>query len=51
MTDEFKKELQRLINKHSIDAEVEMHDFVLADYICRSLKILKMALANEERLR
>lgn len=37
-TDEFKRELEALLNKHSQDARLETPDFVLADYICRTLE-------------
>jgi hypothetical protein len=32
---EFQKELEELINRHSIQNRVDMPDFVLADMICR----------------
>lgn len=47
----FRQELQQLLNKHSIDAEVEMHDFVLAKHIDRYLKSLAVALAETKKLK
>jgi hypothetical protein len=37
--DSFKKELEDLINKHSIENECDMPDFLLAEMICRFISI------------
>jgi len=47
----FRQELQQLLNKHSIDAEVEMHDFVLAKHVDRYLKSLAVAVAETKKLK
>jgi hypothetical protein len=33
----FEKDLRKLINKHSVENLVDMPDFLIAHYICRSL--------------
>jgi len=33
--DEFKKDLEALLNRHSIENEVDMPDFILAEMVCR----------------
>src|SRR5258708_40279655 len=38
---EFKTELEHLINKHNIDTELGIPDFIIADYINSSLYILE----------
>ena len=38
---EFKKELERLINKYSIEKECDTPDFLLAELICGYIKSLK----------
>ena len=35
---EFKKELEKLINTHCIENEVDMPDFLLAEMICEFIK-------------
>jgi hypothetical protein len=37
MKPEFRNELEKLINKHSIEGVVNMPDFILADMICKML--------------
>lgn len=37
--EDFQKELQRLLNKHSIDAYCETPDFILAAYLVENLEI------------
>ena len=37
---EFRNELKQLINKHSIENEVDMPDFLLADMLCRVIKAI-----------
>jgi len=32
--DEFKKELEELINKHSIENKADVPDFILAEMVC-----------------
>ena len=34
MSETFQKELERLINKHSIENQVDMPDFLLAEMVC-----------------
>ena len=36
----FEKELEQLINKYSIENEVDMPDFVLAGMLCRMIKAM-----------
>ena len=36
--DEFKIDLANLINKHSVDTDVDEYDFLLADYLCKCLE-------------
>ena len=36
--DEFKKELEILINKHSIENTVDMPDFILAEMLCQMIE-------------
>lgn len=38
--EEFEKELEQLINKHSIENVVDMPDFVLAQMICRMIEAM-----------
>lgn len=38
--EEFKKELESLINKHSIENMVDMPDFILASMICRMIEAI-----------
>ena len=38
MTTNFRKELETLINKHSLENGSETPDFILADYVCKCLK-------------
>ena len=35
--EEFKKELEALINKHSIENVVDMPDFILAEMVCNMI--------------
>ena len=37
---EFQKELETLINKHSIENIVDMPDFILAEMICRIIETM-----------
>lgn len=37
---EFEKELAQLINRHSVENEVDMPDFVLAKMICRMIEAM-----------
>ena len=36
----FKKELEKLINKHSIENYADVPDFILADMICNFIKAI-----------
>jgi hypothetical protein len=38
--DTFKKELEELINRHSIENNVDMPDFMLADFLCQIIASL-----------
>lgn len=38
MMENFKKELESLINKHGIEDLIDMPDFILADMICRMIE-------------
>lgn len=38
--DKFQAELRQLINKHSIENEVDMPDYLLADLLCDFIKTL-----------
>lgn len=38
MTTNFRKELETLINKHSLENGSDTPDFILADYVCKCLK-------------
>lgn len=38
--EEFKKELEQLINKHSIEAIADMPDFLLAEMICGMIEAM-----------
>lgn len=40
-TEDFKKELKKLINQYSIDNDINIPDFVLTEYIINSLNNLK----------
>ena len=41
----FKRELEKLINIHSIDAYMGIPDFILSQYMCNHLR--ELALLNE----
>jgi len=36
----FEPELRELINKHSIDCEVDVPDFILAEMLCRMIEAM-----------
>jgi hypothetical protein len=38
--EEFKKELRRLINRHSIENVADIPDFILSDMICRMIEAM-----------
>lgn len=40
MNASFQKELQELINKHNIESDINMPDFILADMICRTIEAI-----------
>jgi hypothetical protein len=48
MDTDFEKELEQLINKHSVDAKVGMPDFVIAQYLVKCLTALFYAVKNTE---
>jgi hypothetical protein len=43
---EFQAELEGLINRYGVDNYCNMHDFVLANLLCRM--IVQIAIANNE---
>ena len=38
--EKFKKELEQLINRHSIENEVDMPDYLLAELLCNLIKTI-----------
>jgi hypothetical protein len=46
---EFQKELEDLINRHSVDVYCNVHDFVLANLLVQN--IVQIAVMNEEERR
>ena len=46
--EEFKKELKQLINKHSIENECDMPDFMLAELLCNL--IITIGIASKANL-
>jgi hypothetical protein len=46
--EKFRKELEQLINKHSVENEVDMPDFLLADLLCNL--IIKIGVATKKNL-
>lgn len=47
---EFKKELEQLINRHSIDNDLNTADFILADYLNSCLYIYETATEAQKKL-
>ncbi len=45
----FRDELETLINKHSIDNDLETPDHILADHVIRQLRTLKRTVSTRER--
>lgn len=45
----FKKELEQLINKHSIENESNSPDFILAEYLTLCLEAWKRSIKNREK--
>ena len=41
MDEKFEEELRALINKHSIESEFDIPDFILAAYLMATLKALR----------
>lgn len=50
MPEDFKKELERLLNYYSIDAKLEMQDFLLAQNICSYLESMKLMTQQKAKL-
>lgn len=48
---EFELELERLLNKHSVDVEVECPDFLLAESVMRHLLGLKATIKERDTWR
>jgi hypothetical protein len=46
----FKRELQTLLNRFSMENDSDTEDFVLADYLMECLTALEKALAERRRL-
>ena len=46
MMENFKKELETLINKHSIENECDMPDFILAEMIVNFIKAVGTPIKN-----
>ena len=45
-TDKFREELRKAINKSSVDSELNIPDFIIANYIVRHLDELKFIKEN-----
>lgn len=50
-TNEFRKELEQLINKHGIDAELNTADFILANYLNSCLYVFETATIARDKLK
>jgi hypothetical protein len=50
MSETFRKELEALINRYSIDSHCEAPDFILADYLCDSLQSYRVANSAREKV-
>lgn len=48
MNVEFQKELEQLINKHSIDNECQTPDFILAESVCGYLCVFRDGVKRRE---
>jgi hypothetical protein len=48
--DKFKKELECLINKHSIDSAYHCQDFILVDYIMNCLEAFGDAVGHKRKM-
>ena len=49
MMDEFKKDLQHLINKHSKEGGSDTPDYILAEYLVNCLMAFNIALKDRTR--
>ena len=49
MTEEFIKDLEELLNKHSMDNYAHTPDFILAEVLAQSITNLKVTIENRER--
>jgi hypothetical protein len=47
----FESELEVLINRHSVDSHMSMHDFVIANMIIGILDSVRSAMRSEARLK
>jgi hypothetical protein len=47
--EDFKKDLESLINKHCIENESNTTDFILAEYLCDCLKAYEKIHASNEK--
>lgn len=48
-TEEFRQELQNLLNYHSVEQYSDTPDFILANYLIRCLESFDIAIAERER--
>ena len=49
ITEEFRKDLESLINKHSIENGSDTPDFMLAEYLLRCLAAYERVIAQREK--
>ena len=45
---EFKAELTALLNRHSIENDTNTPDWVLAEYLCGCLEVLRVTVPNRD---
>lgn len=49
MKKEFRKDLERLINNHSIDTETDVPDYILSNFICNAIENYILTKKDTER--
>ena len=49
ITDAFKKDLQELINKHSVENSVDMPDYILVNHLCGYIELMSHTLAQRDK--
>jgi hypothetical protein len=47
--DEFRKDLERLINRHSLENGSDTPDFILAEYLTKCLEAFDWCVTNREK--